>query len=80
MDERKIWFVLKNIPKNTWIKVNPGMIGFYRTRYSSDLLELLIPAIKSKELPAFDRLGILDDMLALVQAGQTSTVEVLRLL
>ncbi|XP_033222097.1 puromycin-sensitive aminopeptidase-like isoform X2 [Belonocnema kinseyi] len=80
IDERKAEFLLKNISKNTWIKVNPGTIGFYRTRYSSDLLELLVPAIKKRELPALDRLGILDDMIAFAQAGQTSTVEVLKLL
>ena len=80
MNERKKVFVLKNTTKNTWIKVNPGTVGFYRTRYSSDLLELLIPAIKNWELPPLDRLGILNDMLAFAQAGQTSTIEVLKLL
>ena len=38
-----------------WIKMNPGQIGFYRTLYSTGMLEDLIPGIKT--LPAVDRLG-----------------------
>ena len=40
---------------NNWIKLNPGQIGFYRTLYSTEMLEDLIPGIKT--LPAVDRLG-----------------------
>lgn len=80
MDEKRKEFVIKNISKNTWIKVNRGTIGYYRTKYSSDLLDLLISAIRSRELPPLDRLGILNDTLAFARAGETSTVEVLKLL
>lgn len=66
-------------PKD-WIKINPGTIGYYRTQYSSDLLERLIPPVRDRSLPPLDRLGLLDDLFAMVQAGHTSTVEVLKLM
>ncbi|KAK2579854.1 hypothetical protein KPH14_007537 [Odynerus spinipes] len=78
MDEKTKEFVLKDVPEGTWLKINPGTIGFYRTRYSPDAMSLLLPAIKDHTLPPLDRLGLLDDLFAMVQAGHASTVEVLR--
>lgn len=72
--------LVPDVGSNDWIKINPGTIGFYRTQYTSDMLEKLIPAIKDKSLPPLDRLGLLDDLFAMVQAGHTSTIEVLKLL
>lgn len=69
-----------DVGPNDWVKINPGTIGFYRTKYTSDLLEKFIPAIQNKTLPPLDRLGLLDDLFAMVKAGHTSTVEVLKLL
>lgn len=40
----------------------------------------MISAIDNQTLPPLDRLGLLDDVFALVQAGHYSTVEVLSLL
>lgn len=71
---------LPNIGTNDWVKINPGTVGFYRTQYSSDMLTRFIPAIHDKSLPPLDRLGLLDDLFAMVQAGQTSTVEALKLM
>lgn len=71
---------IPNVGPNDWIKVNPGTVGFYRTQYSPELLEKFIPAIKDKSLPPLDRLGLLGDLFAMVQAGHTNTVEVLKLL
>lgn len=65
---------------NDWVKINSGTIGFYRTKYPSEMLEKFIPAIQDKSLPPLDRLGLLDDLFAMVKAGHTSTVEVLKLL
>lgn len=79
MNERTKEVLLKDVFKDAWIKVNPGTVGFYRTSYSFDLLELLIPAIESGMLSVSDRFGIVDDMFAFDQAGQVSTVEYLRL-
>lgn len=55
-------------------------MGFYRTRYSTECLKQLVSAIDRQTLPPLDRLGLIDDLFALVQAGQSSTVEALSLL
>lgn len=60
--------------------MNPGQVGFYRTCYSPELLKQLVAAIGQRTLPALDRLGLIDDLFALVQAGHSSTVEALSLL
>lgn len=71
---------LDDIAPNEWIKVNPGTVGYYRTRYTSDMLQQFRSAITDQSLPPLDRLGLLDDLFALVQAGQTSTIEVMKLI
>lgn len=71
---------LANVGPNDWVKINPGTVGFYRTQYPGDMLAKFIPAIQDKSLPPLDRLGLLDDLFAMVQAGHTSTVEVLKLM
>ncbi|KAL0113903.1 hypothetical protein PUN28_011320 [Cardiocondyla obscurior] len=80
LDAKSKEFVIQNVPEGTWLKINPGTIGFYRTRYSQSALSLLLPAIKDHTLPPLDRLGLLDDLFAMVQAGYASTVEVLELM
>ncbi|VEN47672.1 unnamed protein product [Callosobruchus maculatus] len=72
--------VVPDIGPEDWIKVNPGTIGFYRTQYTSEMLEKFITAIRDKTLPPIDRLGLVDDLFAMVKAGHTNTVEVLKLL
>ncbi|XP_071450915.1 puromycin-sensitive aminopeptidase [Hetaerina americana] len=72
--------VLDNVFPDDWVKVNPGTVGFYRTQYPSEMLAQFVPAIRDRSLPPLDRLGLLDDLFALVQAGQTPTVEVLKLM
>ncbi|KAL0270641.1 UNVERIFIED_CONTAM: hypothetical protein PYX00_007987 [Menopon gallinae] len=65
---------------NHWIKINPGTIGYYRTQYPSALLSRFFGAIQDKSLPPLDRLGLLEDLFAMVQAGETSTIEVLNVM
>ncbi|CAH1158836.1 unnamed protein product [Phyllotreta striolata] len=72
--------VVPDISPKDWIKLNPGTIGFYRTQYSPEMLEKLVPAIRDRSLAPLDRLGLLDDLFAMVKAGHTSTVEVLKIL
>ncbi|CAG9771129.1 unnamed protein product [Ceutorhynchus assimilis] len=69
-----------DVTETDWIKVNPGTIGFYRTKYTPEMLEKFVPAIRDKSLPPLDRLGLIDDLFAMVKAGHTSTVEVLKFL
>lgn len=56
--------------------MNPGTVGYYRVRYTPEMLAQLIPAIRAKTLPPLDRLGVVDDLFALVRAGQSSTTDV----
>ncbi|XP_042203152.1 puromycin-sensitive aminopeptidase-like [Homarus americanus] len=72
--------VLEGISENTWVKLNPGTVGYYRTQYTPELLTQLIPAMRTNCLPPLDRLGVFDDLFSMVQAGHTSTVEVLKVL
>lgn len=51
-------------------------VGYYRTRYPASMLGQLVTAIRDGSLPPLDRLGLLDDCFALVQAGHTQTAEV----
>jgi puromycin-sensitive aminopeptidase len=57
-------------------QLNSGTVGFYRVHYPSEILAQFLPAIESKQLPPLDRLGLVDDIFALVQSGQASTVDV----
>ena len=50
----------------SWVKVNPGCVGYFRVQYCNELLEKLVVAIKNKSLPSVDRLNIQNDMFSLV--------------
>ncbi|XP_017135362.1 puromycin-sensitive aminopeptidase isoform X3 [Drosophila miranda] len=79
LDKPSMEVVLDGVTDSDWIKINPGTVGYYRTRYSKEMLEQLMPAVKNMELPPLDRLGLIDDMFAMVQAGHASTADVLAL-
>ncbi|XP_072032705.1 puromycin-sensitive aminopeptidase-like [Amphiura filiformis] len=72
--------VTLDVEPNQWVKVNPGTMGFYRVQYSPEMLEALLPGIRSQELAPRDRLGIESDLFALAKAGQASTVDVLKVI
>ncbi|XP_046659626.1 LOW QUALITY PROTEIN: puromycin-sensitive aminopeptidase-like [Homalodisca vitripennis] len=80
MRERQMTVRVEGVAPKDWVKLNPGTVGYYRTRYPPAMLQQLQPAIQDKSLPPLDRLGLLDDLFALVQAGQSQTVEVLKLM
>ncbi len=61
-----------------WIKLNKNSVGFYRTNYSTDLLQRLVGLVKEKTLHPTDRLGLQSDVFALSQAGLLSITEVLK--
>lgn len=77
---KKIFIPASAVSPGEWIKVNPSTVGYYRTRYTPELLNNFVPSISSRTLPPMDRLGLLDDLFALVQAGLSSTDEVLHLM
>jgi puromycin-sensitive aminopeptidase len=41
-------------------------VGFYRTQYPPEMLAQFVGAIHEKSLPPLDRLGLLDDLFAMV--------------
>lgn len=62
---------------SSWIKLNPGQSGFYRVAYSDELWNPLVDAVKHGELSAIDRIGLLDDSMALAKAGYIKTSQAL---
>ncbi|CAG2104297.1 unnamed protein product [Medioppia subpectinata] len=80
MDTKTIDIEIPNVSANEWIKLNPNCVGVYRVHYSQELLNLLLPAVANKTLPPLDRLGLQNDLFALVKSGQTSTVDILKLM
>ena len=63
-----------------WINVNPNQIGFYRVQYPKEMIQSFVPAIRDRTMPLDDRLGLIYDQLALVEAGMESADELLELL
>lgn len=49
------------------LQLNVGGVGFFRTLYPGDMLEKLLPGIRSQTLPPRDRLGLQNDLFALVR-------------
>ncbi|XP_047026793.1 puromycin-sensitive aminopeptidase [Helicoverpa zea] len=80
LEKRSQEVVLKDVSESSWVKLNPGTVGYYRTRYPASMLSQLVTAIRDGSLPPLDRLGLLDDCFALVQAGHTQTAESLKLI
>lgn len=79
LDKKSMEVVIDGVTEDDWIKINPGTVGYYRTSYSQFMLDQLLPAVTDNVLPPLDRLGLFDDMFAMVQSGQASTVEVLQM-
>merc|ERR1712136_121162 len=80
MEDRTMEVTIENVPADGWVKLNPGTCGFYRVKYSSDLLASLLPAVQNQTLPAKDRLGLQTDLVALVSAGLAPTTDFLMML
>ncbi len=59
-----------------WLVVNAGGSGFYRVRYSSDLLQALAPRMQT-ELQPIERYGLVDDTRAAMISGATSAADFL---
>ena len=46
-----------------WVKINPGLTGFYRVSYDSDLLKNLFANLCHPCLTSVDRMGLFDDQV-----------------
>jgi puromycin-sensitive aminopeptidase len=83
MGQREATLRLENAtPKarrNAWVKLNPSYTAFYRTQYEEKEWARLIPAVKSGELAAADRLGLQADTYALSRARMIPATDYLRL-
>nr|XP_058942473.1 puromycin-sensitive aminopeptidase-like [Pocillopora verrucosa] len=78
LDQKSCTLTVSGVKSDEWVKLNPGQVGFYRVQYSSDMLELLLPAIKDNSLPPRDRLGLENDLFALCRAGLVPGPDVLK--
>ncbi len=56
------------ITQTSWLKLNVDQTGFYRVLYPQEDLDLLNVAVKQKLIGAADRLGLISDSFAMVQA------------
>eukprot|EP00640_Fibrocapsa_japonica_P000353 CAMPEP_0113937194 /NCGR_PEP_ID=MMETSP1339-20121228/3867_1 /TAXON_ID=94617 /ORGANISM="Fibrocapsa japonica" /LENGTH=883 /DNA_ID=CAMNT_0000939869 /DNA_START=46 /DNA_END=2697 /DNA_ORIENTATION=- /assembly_acc=CAM_ASM_000762 len=63
-----------------WVKINFGQHIPCRVQYSNQLNQNLAAAVKSQELPAEDRAGLVGDSFALVKAGMMDVEELLVLI
>jgi len=73
MSDPEMVIFIENVPKDAWVKINPGQIGFYRTCYSAEMIKDLIPGIS--QLSPVDRLGVENDLFALAVAGDCNTTD-----
>lgn len=80
METKSMEIELDGLNSHDWVKINPNALGFYRVCYSSDMIELMRPAIAEKKISPIDRLQIIDDLFAASMAGKTSTVNFLKVL
>lgn len=49
-----------------FFQLNSGTVGVYRVQYPPEMLQSLIPAVQDKTMPPRDRLGLENDLFALV--------------
>ncbi|EDV26424.1 uncharacterized protein TRIADDRAFT_22803 [Trichoplax adhaerens] len=80
LDEKSKSVTLQDVKQDDWVKINFGQFGFYRVRYTSDMLLKLVPAVANKVLSPRDRLGLQNDTFALTKAGLLNTTDYLDLL
>ena len=65
--------------RGSWLKLNSGEFGFFRTAYSPRLRAALEAPLRKKVLDPRDRLGLIRDAFALAEAGEIHAAEALRL-
>ena len=66
LDDSSATISVDGVADADWLKLNMGAVGFYRTQYSSAMLDALLPAISDGSLPPRDRLALQNDLFALV--------------
>lgn len=78
-DQETLEVTIENVNADDWVKINPGTVAFYRTQYLPEMLEAFEnhKVIQKKIVSPLDRLGLVDDLFALVKAGKATTVKVI---
>ncbi|KAG5192903.1 membrane alanyl aminopeptidase [Tribonema minus] len=66
--------------ESEWVKLNAGQHTLMRVAYTDGMLSALTKAIKSKALPAEDRVGMMSDAYALTKAGKMGVEQLVALL
>jgi puromycin-sensitive aminopeptidase len=79
LDKPESTIELDGVKAGSWIKMNTGGVGFYRTHYSEEMLQALLPGIRDLSLPHRDRLSLQSDLFALARAGVASGVDALKM-
>ena len=72
-------FTFKDFSKKSWIKANFNQTGFYRVKYSENLLAKLSKGVEDLSLATPDRIALQSDVWALSQSGDISAVQALEL-
>lgn len=60
-----------------WIKINPGSIGFYLTKYLEPLSFRLVDPIMEQSLGYIDRVSVIHELFQQVMAGERAPIEYL---
>ena len=68
LEEQSRKITIPKITPNKWLKFNIEQTGFYRVLYTQTELCLLNKAVEQKQLGPADRLGLISDTFAMVQA------------
>ncbi|RWS04263.1 puromycin-sensitive aminopeptidase-like protein, partial [Leptotrombidium deliense] len=78
LESKNTEVVLNGVSANDWVKLNPNYISFYRVNYTSEMSSQFLSSVKDKSMPPLDRLGLQNDLLAMVQEGRAPTVDLLK--
>ncbi|MEK7147003.1 MAG: M1 family metallopeptidase [Patescibacteria group bacterium] len=76
LKKRKGVIKIDLVGKSSWVKANPGQSGFYRAHYPAEMWHDLVGAMSktgNEALSAADKIGFIDDSIALARAGYIKT-------
>lgn len=68
-----------NVPAGAGVKLNVNETGFYRVRYTPEMLKALSKQIEKKELSVIDRWGVISNAWSLAESGDLPVEAVLEL-
>ena len=75
MDKNEMTITIPNLPKDGWVKVNAGVVGFYQVQYQDELFTALKNNIGS--LSVRDRVQVEADLYSCCKAGLAKSTQFL---